>query len=418
VKRGLQWQIFGALSVTGVLALVLATLAAFWPWREPGGIPPFAQQLGAFVVADLPEHDPARAQRELEERARRLSASISVWNERGQLVARAGRQLGERPDLSNKRGAFDYDEHTVWIALERGRVMGVSLDHHPRGPRFFPMALFALILATLLGSHLAARRITRRLKLLEQGVTRFGSGDLAARVTLQGRDEIAGLARAFNQSSARIAGLLTQQRRMLQSASHELRSPLARLRMALELLAEPAQSPAQREELRADAAREIEELDALIGDLLLAGRLTDSELPRSFGEVALAPLVREEAARVGASAETVELTTTGDARMLRSMLRNLLENARRYGAEPITTRLSRDPQGVLLCVEDAGSGIPESEREKIFEPFYRPPAHREARDGGVGLGLALVRSIAEHHGGSVSYQALPRGSRFEVRLPV
>src|SRR5690606_12611222 len=153
--------------------------------------------------------------------------------------------------------------------------------------------LIALLLATLLGSHLAARRITSRLKHLEERVTQFGKGDLSARVELSGRDEIAALARAFNQSSERIARLLTQQRRMLQSASHELRSPLSRLRMALELLSEPEQAEGAREALRADAAQDIEELDQLIGDLLLAGRLTDTELPRHFEDVELDALLRE-----------------------------------------------------------------------------------------------------------------------------
>jgi signal transduction histidine kinase len=376
------------------------------------------QNLGAFIVADLPYDEPAALERELASRARRLSASISIWNERGTLTARAGRELGEKPALGDKRGTFDYDEHTAWIALDDGRVMALSFDHAPHGPRFFHIALFALFLTILTGSHLAARRITRRLKLLEQGVTRFGSGDLTTRVELAGHDEIAGLARAFNRSSERIAGLLSQQRRMLQSASHELRSPLARLRMALELLSESELPEAQRESLRNDAARDIAELDALIGDLLLAGRLTDSELPKRFEPVPLAALLCEEGARVGATVHATEAVLPGDARMLRTLVRNLLENARRHGGEPIRAELAEQRGGVLLCVEDAGPGIPQGEREKIFEPFYRPPTHRETRDGGVGLGLSLVRSIVEHHGGTVRYVPLAQGSRFEVHLPV
>jgi signal transduction histidine kinase len=234
---------------------------------------------------------------------------------------------------------------------------------------------------------------------------------------MRGQEEIAVLAQAFNQSSERIAGLVQQQRRMLQSASHELRSPLARLRMALELLADPEQPAELRERLSVDAAGDVEELDQLIGDLLLAARLTDSELPRDFSAVDLGPILREEAARVNAEVQTTALMIQGNRRMLRSLVRNLLENARRYGKDPVRLTLARTGDELSLCIDDAGPGIVESERERIFEPFYRPPKHRETQDGGVGLGLALVKSIAEHHGGSVRYVPLAQGSRFEVRLP-
>jgi signal transduction histidine kinase len=100
------------------------------------------------------------------------------------------------------------------------------------------------------------------------------------------------------------------------------------------------------------------------------------------------------------------------------LIRNLLENARRHGQTPIRTALRREAAGELvLTVDDSGAGVAEAEREKIFEPFYRPKGHRETQDGGVGLGLFLVKSLVEHHGGQVRYVAMPHGSRFEVRLP-
>src|SRR5690606_2614059 len=135
------------------------------------------------------------------------------------------------------------------------------------------------------------------------------------------------------------------QRRMLQSASHELRSPLTRLRMAVELATDPDVDAGTRERLRSDAGRDIEELDALIGDLLLAGRLSDTELPRDFVRVELSSIVQEEAARVGADAKVAPASLEGHARMLRSLVRNLLENARRYGKDPIVVELSREGEG-------------------------------------------------------------------------
>jgi signal transduction histidine kinase len=272
----------------------------------------------------------------------------------------------------------------------------------------------------LLGSHGAAHKIVRRLALLEETVSRFGAGDLSARVVVRGRDEIARLGEAFNRNFARIGGLLRQQRRMLQSASHELRSPLTRLRMAFELATDPEVDGATRERLRSEAGRDIEELDALISDLLLAARLSDSELPRDFAPVELSALVREEASKVGASSELTPLTLSGNARMLRSAVRNLLENARRYGGGEIRVFLRSSAASggeTTIQVCDRGAGVPEEMRERIFEPFFRLPGHAE-QAGGVGLGLSLVKQIAERHGGSVRCE--PRdggGTCFRLTLP-
>lgn len=422
MRYRLQWQIFTALALTGALCVGLAMLVGSLLWEDRNVIPRFIQGIGGIVVAELPKHDPVAYERELAVRAKRLDASISIWDAQGKLIARSGKELTLKRDLGGKRGVYDYDAHTLWISLDHGQTMALAIMHPHERPAFFRMALAVLLAAILLGSHFAARRITRRLKVLEEGVTKFGHGDLEARVTLPGGDEIARLADAFNHSSTRIAGLVTQQRRLLQSASHELRSPLARLAMALELLSEPEQTPSERERLRVDATRDIEELDQLIGDLLLSGRLADTALPKDFASVSVAPLLREEAVRVGAALELADssevYSVPGNPRMLRSLIRNLLENARRHGQTPIRTALRREPHGeVVLTVDDSGAGVAEAEREKIFEPFYRPKGHRETQDGGVGLGLFLVKSLVEHHGGQVRYVALPHGSRFEVRLP-
>jgi signal transduction histidine kinase len=384
------------------------------------------RDVGALVVEGLPEADPARLQRALTRRGQRLHASITLWDARGQLLASAGPPLARPPGMKLSRGALLHKHESFWLGLEDGRALAVSFHgshgwFKPHGAGF-ALVVLGLVLVLLLGSYLAARRITRRLEQLERGITLFGEGDLDVRMQEAGRDEVAQLARAFNRSFTRISGLLRQQRRMLQSASHELRSPLARLRMAFELLGEPDASPAERARLSSSAERDIAELDLLISDLLLAGRLTDSELPRDFAPVSLDTLLREEAARVGASVEgdppREEPPLFGNARMLRSMLRNLLENAKRYGRDPVRASLAREPDALRLWIDDQGQPVPEGDRERIFEPFYRPAGHREGKDGGVGLGLHLVRSIAEHHGGSVRYLVHDAHSRFEVRLPL
>jgi signal transduction histidine kinase len=217
-------------------------------------------------------------------------------------------------------------------------------------------------------------------------------------------------------AAERIEGLVERQRRVLASASHELRSPLARIRMTLGLL---ESDDAERQEFVDGAIRDTSELDELIGHLLLTARLEATGPLVGPLPVELLELARAEAERTGAEVLGEPVTVAGDPTMLGLMLRNLLENARRYGGEAAARVVVARRQDVVeLAVEDEGPGIREPERERIFEPFYRPAGHREGAHGGVGLGLALAREIARHHGGDVVYR--PReggGSRFVVTLP-
>jgi signal transduction histidine kinase len=232
-------------------------------------------------------------------------------------------------------------------------------------------------------------------------------------VQVEGTDEVAELARSFNLAAERIERLVNAQKTVLASASHELRSPLTRMRMAVELL-----PGTDRPELRARLSTDIEELDALIGELLLASRLDALDTLGSTEEIDLLALLAEEASRTGADVSGEAVSIRGDPRMLRRLMRNLLENARRHagGATVEASVHALETGGVRLTVADRGPGVPQSERERIFEPFYRSPGAMES-DGGVGLGLSLVRQIARRHGGDVRY--VPReggGSCFQVEL--
>ena len=246
--------------------------------------------------------------------------------------------------------------------------------------------------------------------------------------------EVAFLAKRFNQAAQRVQtlvqsheALLASQKSLLANASHELRSPLTRIRMGLELMG-PSATPAFRDEI----SRNITELDQLIEEILLASRLDAREADMGTIEsVDLIGMAAEEAARVDAEldmqgmatsdataqAET-ELVVQGVAKLLRRSLRNLLENARRYGAGGITLSLSKTNQLAVIRVCDRGPGVPLELQERIFEPFYRLPGATE-RDGGVGLGLALVKSIAQRHGGRAYCENNPGGGAcFVVELPL
>jgi signal transduction histidine kinase len=275
--------------------------------------------------------------------------------------------------------------------------------------------LIVLFAAVALGAWPVVRGLTRRLEALKQGVEAFGAGQLQRRVAEDGRDEVAALGASFNQAAARIETLLRSHQSLLANTSHELRSPLARLKMAVAMLDETP--PAQREALRQEIGTNIAELDALVEEVLLASRLDASPTLERHDAVDLLALAAEEGARVQAGVHGADLRVAGDERLLRRALRNLLENARRYGGEQVDVEVAGRSGRVEVQVVDRGPGVPEAYRERIFEPFFRLPGHAE-REGGVGLGLALVRQIAERHGGSVRCE--PReggGSRFTLALP-
>lgn len=419
--RRLYLSILVALLGVGLGCIVVAWVASATFRSRETQMLSFASHAAHYMVEGVPRHDPEALRAALEERSRHLGMSVSMWDDKRTLLYAAGQPL-TAPQPGDTAASWVEGRDHVWgvrAPLPEGGWVALGRPHR-HGPEHLVKLIGVLgcMLAVLaLGSYWVSRRITRRLEALQAGVARFGEGDLSARAPVSGRDEVSELAEAFNRASARIEGLVGQQRRMLQSASHELRTPLTRLRMALALMAEP-DAPAP-EQLIEQCEGDIEELDALIEDLLLAARLQDSELPRRFDAVDLQQLLGEEAERVGARCEAAPVTMQGNARLLRSLMRNLLQNARRYGADPIEAQLAHVGGTVQLRIEDRGPGIAAEDAERIFEPFYRPQGHAETRDGGVGLGLSLVRQVAEHHGGSVRYAPRPEGgSRFLVELPV
>jgi len=348
--------------------------------------------------------------------SRRLGVALALHAADGRLIAGAGGEVpSPRPSWTGSHWVASGGGPGVALRLEDGRWL---VARHG-GPRAHAVGgiLTLLVLAGVVAvaAYPVARRVTRRLERLQQRVDALGGGDLKARVEVEGKDEVAELARSFNLAAERIERLVGSQRSMLAGASHELRSPLARIRMAAELLGETA-PPDLVEQL----VRDVAELDELVDELLLASRLQALPRPERVEEIDLLALLAEECARASADAEGASVHMAGDARMLRRMLRNLLENAQRYGGgSPVEASVATDDGRAVVRVEDRGPGVPEAERERIFEPFYRSAGWREGPEGGVGLGLALVRQIARHHGGEV--RCLGReggGSCFEVRLPL
>lgn len=314
----------------------------------------------------------------------------------------------------------DGREITIQLPPRQRRPEGLAgmRPFLPRGPEGLFWLLGIVALAVVLGSYPIVRRLTQRLENVRRGVERWGAGDLAARADENGTDEVAFLARRFNHAAERVETLIKSHKSLLANASHELRSPLARIRMGMELMEGPP-TPAQKQEI----LRNLGELDQLIDEILLASRLDARETDvGTFEAVDLTGLAAEECARADADLSADEaggaVTVNGVSRLLRRAIRNLLENARRYGGGPVEVELRRDGTHAVISVMDRGPGVPADQRERIFEPFYRLPGASE-REGGVGLGLALVRSIAQRHHGTVHCVGREGGGAcFVLRLPV
>jgi signal transduction histidine kinase len=406
------------LQIYATLVAVIALFALLWSWLWAAAMSPHEQRMfegiGRVAALALPPPDapPEALQGALAGIADALLSDVSVYEAGGRLAGHVGAAVPWRDDGDGMR--HERHSYVIQIRLPDGRRLAVrhAEEHGLLGELLLSLAVLAAAVAV--GAWPLVRRLTRRLERLRARIDALGAGDLSARVEVEGRDEVAELAQRFNRAAARIEGLVDAQRMMLAGASHELRTPLARIRVAAELLAGDA-----RPDLRAQIERDVAELDDGIEELLLASRLESAPGLGTPAPVDLLALVAEEAARTGAEAGGEPLRVRGDARLLRRLVRNLLENAHRHGGgSPVEARVERAGAGrVRLRVDDAGPGVAEPERERIFEPFYRPPGSRESGSG-FGLGLALVRRIARLHAGEARCLERPGGgTRLEVELP-
>jgi signal transduction histidine kinase len=323
---------------------------------------------------------------------------------------------------------------TLW-RFTGGPMEQMSGHGHPG--RNFHIALTLLALSIGIAAFPVVRNMSRKLERLQRGVESLGAGDFSARVAVEGHDEVARLARSFNSAAGRIEQLVKAHKALLANASHELRTPLARIRLAMELVKDSV-DPRRKSGLEQDIA----ELDWLVDEILLASRLDAVTEAIVTHEVDLLALAAEECARYeDAHLEGTPGMVQGDARLLRRLLRNLLENAARHGSPPTQVRIARDSTVTTITVWDSGAGVPAAEFENVFRPFYRTQAGDERRDTNMprgatgpgngdapragaprtvtGLGLSLVRQIARRHGGEARCAQMDDGrSSFVVTLPL
>jgi signal transduction histidine kinase len=406
------------LTILLVLAVFVGAAALLWRLADDDArTPQYFEVAAELTGALLPDASapPAESQRALEVLHRKLRFDLALYRPDGIPIAMAGRPA-PRFDPNRARPGWRRSPSgpTFTLALPDGRWLVARQVRERPNPTLWVVGLLALVaIGIAFGVYPVVRGLGRRLERLKAGVDQLGGGNLGARVKVEGRDELAALAESFNRSAQRIEELVSAHRLLLANCSHELRTPLARIGMAISLVGDKADAKT-RESLRQDIA----ELDQLIDEILLTSRLEALPILERHEPVDLLALAAEEAAHYDLEATGVPVTVAGDRLLLRRLLRNLLDNARRYAGDgPIALSVTREQGRAVLQVSDHGPGVPTDERERIFEPFYRLAATRETGRGS-GLGLALVRTIARRHGGDAVCLAAERGgSRFRIELP-
>ena len=413
MKRRLFAQIY--LTILAVLAVVILGAGAAWRITERERAEHVMEAATEHLTSALPAATAPQAaqQRALDMLRQHMRIDISLYAADGTLIAAVGRPVAAAARGNGPGPPGGGPGRPAWVeTLPDGRWFVARLPHRPWRPGVALAGFVAILgIAVAAGAWPVARNLTRRLERLQAGVENLGTGNLAARVAVEGRDEIAALAESFNRAAGRIDELVGAHRLLLANASHELRTPLARIRMALELAGERT-DPVRRAHLRGDIA----ELDQLIGEILLASRL-DAATATPEEIVDLLALTAEEAARDGIEVDGTPVSVRGEPALLRRMIRNLIENARRHaGDRAPEVQVNKIDGQAVLEVRDHGPGVPAVEREKIFSPFYRIAGSAESGRGS-GLGLALVRQIAARHGGTVECLPAAPGTIFRVHLP-
>jgi two-component system, OmpR family, sensor kinase len=445
-------------SLLVLLVVAVATAAVFALGARGAFQREVAERLARHVASLIGEqfHDPDALLRRLRTLHTDLEVDVTVRGLDGRLIGSAGAELpmlapSEAAEV--QAGRVVVTARPVWHAavLVRdpgsGAPLGIlTASTQRRGgiaALLRPIIIITVILIVVaIATRPLARRIARPLERLTEAARRLGGGDLSARVPAPSShrrwwrrgarraDELAELTRAFNEMAERVERNVRGQQELLANVSHELRSPLARVRMALELVPRDADGEVR---LR-DIERDLADLDRVIEDVLMTSRLEMTGLPTRLESVDVQTILAELAERAhrdpvlaGKRVEVVpgaQLTLAADAVLLKRALWNLVENAAKYGAPPITLAAVDGGGQIELSVTDDGAGIASEERERVLAPFYRADRARSPSDAaGIGLGLTLARRVAEVHGGTIaigpreSEPGRERGCRVTITIP-
>ncbi len=318
-----------------------------------------------------------------------------------------------------------------WMDGTHDRYRWVVVSARPSSRTFAYLRLVASLLGILLAAWFVAWWLIRPIRQLRSTTAAMAQGSLSARVPeklARRRDELGQLAEEFNAMASRVQKLVETKERLLRDVSHELRSPLARLEVALEMARTDDDHPGKREKALQRIALESSRLDTLLEQVLTLARLEQGETELQRAPTDLVSLLEECAADLELTSPVpikvtapAELIIDADALLLRSAVENLLRNAQHYTATGTTVHanLSQEQDSITLRVSDHGPGVPEDMLEAIFQPFVRTSSARDRNSGGHGIGLAIVARACQAHGGTVSARNLEHGGlEVSARLPI
>ena len=403
------FEVIAALAVISLLMLPLARRAAddfaellalsaeTWSELPPMTRPAFERHLAESHGITLRQAPPEAAQ---------------AREGRDFYVRRVERALrSQYGDAVRVAGSVESGEPWHWISVPSGgRLFWIGFPHSRLGTQPLATVLVTLAVGLLLATLAAwwlARRIVAPLERLDEAAALLGRGERPELLPEAGPREIAALTRRLNSLVREVDDLLEGRTTLLVGLSHDLRTPLARMRLALELLTH-RRDPALIQRLEQD----VEEMNRLVGDMLDLARGLGREAPTS---IAIRPLLEELAARaretgVQATVSSADCVASAPPHALRRVLGNLLANAQRYGGgQPVELHAQLEQGGVRIGVLDRGPGIPPEQLDAVFRPFHRVEPSRNPGTGGAGLGLAIVRQLAQANGWTVTLENRPSG---------
>ena len=312
------------------------------------------------------------------------------------------RQWREFPDLN-----FAHYQGIHLIALQqREGIFLFTVDlgqKHERIHNMWILGALTFLAFILLVAYFAIRKILKPIRWLKEGVRQVGEGNLRHQVPEKGSAELRGLSNAFNTMAGRIDHMLQSKEQLLLDVSHEFRSPLTRIKVALEFLAEST--------VKNDIRDDVDELEKMVSEILETARLDSEYGHLNLQEVNLDELLQQTAQTFNHQRSRIHMhpmpatpSLQLDAERISIVFRNLLNNALKYSSKsskPVEVSLEQDHSQVMIRIKNFGTGIPRQELPYIFEPFYRVDKSRSKETGGYGLGLHLCQKIMEAHGGRI-----------------
>lgn len=431
--------------IVGALTLVTRTFQTEPIVRQWQVVVGEAMSVHSQTAAQIYE---AEGKTGLEAFLKRLESSgrinaVGLFRQNGEQIAGGNIQLDtsviRQKALASDETEFERAENFFLIGkktvLSNGETVVLITEwERPRVPENFTLSsrqivqILAVILTAGLVCYALASYLSSPIVKLRAATRKFAEGDLRTRLAIKRRDELGDLAREFDQMAERIETLVASEKRLTQDISHELRSPLARLNVALELARSRANPETNgfMERIETESKR----LNEMISRLLVLSKLENSSENFEKHEVNLTKLFEQivtdadfEAQANGKSVKIVgkdDVKVFGNENLLRSAIENVLRNAVRYTKEETAVKvsLSKQNKSAVVSVRDYGAGVPEDELEKLFRPFYRVHAARERKTGGIGLGLAIAERAVHAHQGSIKARNTENGLLVEISLPI